>query len=168
MFRKSTLSDVKKIMEIIKQAQESLKELGIDQWQDNYPNSKVIENDINNDCSYILKKNNEIISTIAISFDGEENYENISEGEWITGSNSKYAVIHRVAASNSVRGSGIANKLFKYAENLCKENNIPSVKIDTHEGNIPMQKFLNKNGYKYCGVIYLENGDKRVAFEKVL
>ena len=29
-------------------------------------------------------------------------------------------------------------------------------------------EFFEKNGFKYCGIIYLEDGDKRVAFEKTL
>ena len=45
-FRKSTKSDVSKIMEIVKQAQEYFKSQGIDQWQNNYPNDEVINNDI--------------------------------------------------------------------------------------------------------------------------
>ncbi|MDU2111026.1 MAG: hypothetical protein E7E92_00735, partial [Clostridiales bacterium] len=41
-FRKSTKSDVTKIMEIVKQAQEYFKSQGIDQWQNGYPNEEVI------------------------------------------------------------------------------------------------------------------------------
>ena len=37
-FRKSIKSDVSRIMEIIRQAQEYFKLQGINQWQNNYPN----------------------------------------------------------------------------------------------------------------------------------
>ena len=47
-FRKSIKSDVSRIMEIIRQAQEYFKLQGINQWQNNYPNKEVINNDI--DC----------------------------------------------------------------------------------------------------------------------
>jgi predicted GNAT family N-acyltransferase len=33
---------------------------------------------------------------------------------------------------------------------------------------MPMQKFLQNNGFKYCGIIYLEDGNERLAFEKKL
>ena len=46
------------------------------------------------------------------------------------------------------------------------EKGVPSIKVDTHENNIPMQSLLKKNGFEYCGVVYLEDGGKRVAFEK--
>ena len=34
--------------------------------------------------------------------------------------------------------------------------------------DIPMQNLLKKNGFSYCGVIYLEDGGKRIAFEKII
>ena len=43
---------------------------------------------------------------------------------------------------------------------------IKNIKIDTHEDNLIMQKLLEKNSFKYCGVIYLLDGSKRIAFEK--
>lgn len=54
------------------------------------------------------------------------------------------------------------------AEKICTQNKVYSIKVDTHENNKPMQRLLEKLGYEYCGIIYLENGDKRVAFEKLL
>ena len=45
-------------------------------------------------------------------------------------------------------------------------------KTDTHENNEPMKKFLEKNGFSYCGVIYLDKepdvGEKRIAYEKII
>ena len=66
------------------------------------------------------------------------------------------------------RGKGLASDMLKYAEQLCKEKNIKSIKIDTHLDNKVMRGLISKNGYKYCGIIYLNNGDKRVGYEKIL
>ena len=38
--------------------------------------------------------------------------------------------------------------------------------IDTHKDNIPMQRVLLRNGFVYCGIIHLENGDERIAYQK--
>ncbi|WP_455539180.1 hypothetical protein [Terrisporobacter sp.] len=46
------------------------------------------------------------------------------------------------------------------------EKKVHSIKIDTHEKNISMQNLLKKNNFEYCGIVYLEDGGKRVAFEK--
>ena len=163
-FRKSTKSDVSKIMEIVKQAQEYFKSQGIDQWQNNYPNDEVINNDINNGESYVMLDGDDIVATTVISFAKEKSYENILDGKWIT--NGDYGVIHRIAVDNTHKGKGLSHKIIKYAEEVCKQNNIHSIKVDTHEDNILMQSLLKKNGFEYCGIVYLEKKKKRVAFEK--
>ncbi len=50
---------------------------------------------------------------------------------------------------------------------MCKQRGIHSIKIDTHQENLPMRRFLEKNAFQYCGIIYLENGDERMAFERL-
>ena len=45
-FRKAENSEISEIMKIIKAAQNYLKKEGIDQWQNNYPNSDTIKKDI--------------------------------------------------------------------------------------------------------------------------
>ncbi|MDU1855064.1 MAG: GNAT family N-acetyltransferase, partial [Clostridium baratii] len=61
--RKSVNEDINNIMQIIDEAKEALKEQGIDQWQNGYPNADVIRNDILNNDSYVFIKNNEIVAT---------------------------------------------------------------------------------------------------------
>lgn len=165
-FRKAFETDINDIMNIIKQAQSYFKEQGINQWQNNYPNSETIRNDIANKHSYILLKDNNIVATAAVSFDGEKTYDSIYEGEWIT--NSQYAVIHRIAVDNTYKGLGLSSKIIKNVEELCLSKGVHSIKIDTHEENTSMQKLLKKNKFQYCGIIYLEDGNKRIAFERIL
>ena len=54
-FRKSTYDDVDKILEVIEKAKVKLKKLGLNQWQNGYPDRKIIENDINLGISYVLE-----------------------------------------------------------------------------------------------------------------
>ncbi|MPQ43211.1 GNAT family N-acetyltransferase [Clostridium tarantellae] len=165
-FRKAVKSDIESILEIIKQAQNSLKEQGIDQWQNNYPNIETISNDIVNGYNYVLLKDNKVIATVAVIFEDDKSYESIYEGQWI--SNDDYVVIHRIAVHNDYKALGLSTKIIKYIEKLCGNKNVNSIKVDTHEDNIIMQNFLKKNNFKYCGVVYLEDESKRIAFEKSL
>lgn len=165
-FRKSVKSDTKEIMNIIKEAQSYFKEKKINQWQDGYPNEESIINDIEGGESYVLLVDNRIIATAYLSFKGESDYDVIYEGEWI--GKGDYAVVHRVAVLNEMKGHGVAGELFKNIEGVCLENNINNIKIDTHRENKSMQRFLNKNGFEYCGIVYLKDGAERIAFEKIL
>ena len=180
-FRKSTFDDVDRILEIIEKAKIELKKLGLDQWQKGYPNREVIENDIKLGISYILEEISEkndkfenqiskkIVGTIVLSPKKEEPYSKI-EGKWIT--NDDYIVIHRLAVDTEIKNKGIATKILEFSEKKCIKNKILSIKADTHENNEPMKKFLEKNGFSYCGVIYLDRepdiGEKRIVYEKII
>ena len=176
-FRKSTYDDVDKILEVIEKAKVKLKKLGLNQWQNGYPDRKIIENDINLGISYVLenieKNGNElkskIVGTIVLSPEKEVPYSKI-EGKWIT--DDDYMVIHRMAVDTDVKNRGLASKIMEFSEKVCVEKKILSLKADTHENNEPMKKLLGKNGFSYCGVIYLDKepdvGEKRIAFEKII
>lgn len=166
IFRKSTEKDVKDIINIINGAKEFLKNNKVNQWQEGYPNEEVILEDIEKGYSYVLEDKGIILGTMALSFDGESTYEKIYEGQWL--SNGAYGVIHRIAVNREINIKGIGTELIKKSEEICLEKGIRNIKIDTHEDNISMQKLLEKNNFKYCGVIYLEDNIKRIAFEKVI
>lgn len=165
-FRKSKTSDVKSIIKIINQAQEFFKNKGIDQWQNGYPNEDTIIEDIKNAESYVLEKDGEVVATSMVTFKGEPTYDSIYDGKWL--SNNKYATIHRVAVSNTHKGLGLSTEIIKCIEQLSIDSGVNSIKIDTHEENIPMQRVLKKNGFEYCGIIYVDDSSKRIAFEKLL
>lgn len=166
IFRKTTTEDINKVIKIINQAKVYFKEMKIDQWQDGYPNEEVIKKDITNNSSYVLEKDGDIVATAMFSIERDINYDNIYDGKWLT--KNEYAVIHRIAVNNDFKGLKLGAEIVNNAVKICKENNIGSIRIDTHENNISMQKFLKNNGFKYCGVIYLEDKSPRIAFEKLI
>jgi GNAT superfamily N-acetyltransferase len=165
LFRKSSINDLSEIMEIFHHARIYLKENGVDQWQNGYPHENIIRDDIEKEYSYVLVKEGVIIGTAALFFDGEKTY-NYIKGSWLT--SGSYGTVHRVAVSSAYRNTGAASIMMKHIEQLCTENNAQSIRIDTHEDNKTMRRFLEKCGFKYCGIIYLEDGSERVAFEKLI
>lgn len=161
--RLTTLEDVNAVMSIINQAKEYLKSQGINQWQDGYPNEESIITDINNHEAYVLEKDNEIIATAMISETKEPTYDYI-EGKWLQ--NNKYLVVHRIAIKDDQKGQGLAKIILGEAIKLYPDNY--SIRMDTHDDNLSMQRFLTKYGFTYCGTIYLANKDKRRAYEMIL
>ena len=175
--RKATIKDIDGIMEVIEEARGTIASLGINQWQDGYPQREIIEADINNGVSFCIENTNtgEVVSTFAVFSDGEVLYDRIFDGAWRTGdslSNKKddvcYTAIHRVAISVVKRGSGISGAIIGFAEDAARSIGRASLRIDTHEGNVVMRRMLEKNGFAHCGTIYLLSGDSRVAYEKIV
>lgn len=166
--RPSTKNDLIDIMLFIKDAQHFLAAQNINQWQDNYPNTEVIDRDINNRESFVITTDKgKTIATSMFTINGESTY-NFIKGNWITKNNTKYGVIHRIAVSNNARNKGVAKFIFNVFETRLQKMEFTSLRIDTHKDNHIMQQLLQNLGYVYCGVIYLNNGNERLAYEKVL
>lgn len=161
----SKKEDLKDILNIINQAKKYMKENGINQWNEDYPKIESLENDILCGNSYVVEENNKIIGTFVLIFGEEKTYQKI-EGSWKT--NFSYGTLHRVAVDNFYKGKGVANFILNFAENEAIKNNIFSLRIDTHKDNLPMRKFIEKSHFDFCGIIYVEDGSQRIAFEKNL
>ncbi|MFN8284255.1 MAG: GNAT family N-acetyltransferase [Chitinophagales bacterium] len=164
ILRKATFSEQAVIWEILQQAIAQRKQDGSEQWQNGYPNEQTVHDDINEGNGYVLTDNDEVIAYAAIIFGIEPAYNNIT-GKWL--SNDDYVTVHRVATSNAVKGKGIATHLFNMIEDLCIEQQMYSIKVDTNFDNVPMLRILNKLNYTYCGEIFF-NGAARRAYEKIL
>lgn len=165
-FRRTVFEDVDTVLCIIGQAQNYLKEHGVDQWQNGYPDRDTIADDIQKGYGYVLLKDEIVVGTVAVTFDGEKTYNRIYEGEWI--SDREHATIHRIAVDDQCKGSGLASGIIGYIEQMCRARDIRSIRVDTHRKNRSMQRMLMKNGFQYCGIIYLEDHSERIAFEKIM
>ena len=159
--------DLKSVMEIFHQAQVALKSMNVDQWQNGYPSQKIIKADIKNNISHVVTLDNIIVATAAIFIGHEPTYDNLYNGVWIT-SNEPYCVIHRIAVKEEYKGQNIGAFIVDHAVLLSKNNAASSIRVDTHRDNLPMQRMLQKNGFSYCGIIYLKDKSERFAYEKPL
>ena len=56
---------------------------------------------------------------------------------------------------------GAASFCLNWALEQCR-----NLRIDTHRDNVVMQHMLDKNGFQYCGIIYLEDGSERMGYQK--
>lgn len=164
--RISTQADLLRLMEIFTEARQTIAALGIDQWQDGYPNEQVIMEDIHRKRSYCLEEAGRIWGTFVL-VPQEPCYDRITEGNWLT-QNPNYIAIHRVAVSVAKRGQGLPNLIMSYAADHAASLGRRSLRIDTHQGNLVMRRMLEKQGFIHCGTIYLTSGASRVAYERLL
>ena len=166
IIRLAEKKDIDQIMQIIADARESIGRLGIDQWQYGYPTRDIVKEDIMLERSFVVVENGEICATFALMLHGEPTYKKIYCGAWI--GEGEYLALHRIAIKSANRGKGIAEGIIEFLSKYSNENGYSSVRVDTHEGNAPMRRMLEKNGFEYCGTIHLLDGQERVAYEKLV
>ncbi|MDE6140318.1 MAG: GNAT family N-acetyltransferase [Alistipes sp.] len=163
-FRKAICNDRDTILSIVRSAQLSLCESGIDQWQDGYPSAAIIDEDIaaGNGC-VIEDRDGEIAAYGAVISDGEPAYDHLQDGEWHFGG--RYIVIHRLCVAADRVRQGIANSFFRYAMQMGRRLGIDIIRVDTHSDNRRMLSLLAKEGFAYCGKVSYR-GALRSAFDR--
>lgn len=156
--RKATENDIDAALALYENARAFMRKAGnASQWQGGYPSKELIKKDIDDGNMYVCVHENVPAAVFFFTIGNDPTYARIYGGKWLT--NGEYGVLHRIAVG--IRGAGIAGACFDFCLSRCK-----ALRLDTHKDNIPMQKALKKHGFTYCGVIYLENKDERIAFEK--
>ena len=156
--RKAEMGDLPIILEIYADARRYMREnSNPHQWGDGYPSEELVRKDIAEGICRVCVDRGTVVG-VFVYFEGEDpTYQKIYSGAWKN--DRPYGVIHRIAVAKHCKG--VASFCFAYAFEKCG-----NVKIDTHRDNIPMQRSLLKNGFARCGIIYLESGDERIAFQR--
>ena len=90
----------------------------------------------------------------------EPTYEYIEDGLWLDDT-TPYVTLHRLACVPGVQG--IARCAFEWGE-----AHASSVRVDTHLDNHIMLHIINGRGYTRCGVVYMQDGSPREAFQKMM
>ena len=157
--RKAKLTDLDQMMEIYAKAKRFMDSTGnTTQWKIGYPTRKMIQDDIENGYSYVCIGEDNIVHAALKFFVGEDpTYRVIEQGSWKN--DNTYGTIHRVASDGTIKG--VFSQIVSFCEVIC-----PELRADTHKDNNVMQHLFEKNGFERCGVIYVEDGTPRFAYQR--
>lgn len=154
--RKSTMADLPRMEEIFAFAREQMRKNGNpNQWGSHKPARETLMEDIENQISHVLVEDGHIFGTFVFFVGEDPTYHVIEDGEWLN--NEPYGVIHRVASDGTRKG--MMGLVADYAKSQCS-----NLRIDTHHDNHIMQRALEKQGFKRCGIIYLLDGNPRIGY----
>ena len=156
--RHTEIADLPAVMGVYAHARAMMKQTGNpDQWRDSYPPERLIIDDIKNRNSYVIEQNGEICGVFFFRIGEDPTYRRI-DGQWLC--DAPYGVIHRIAGNGRMKG------VFPQCVAFCAEK-IANLRVDTHHDNKLMQHQIEKCGFTRCGIIYLEDGSPRIAYQRV-
>lgn len=158
LIRKATTSDVPAIMDVLTAAKGIMRASGnFNQWINGYPSEAVIRNDIGNGNGFVVEDDGKVTGYFAFIASPEPTYAEIFDGAWLEDT-LPYHVIHRIGSYPDSHG------IFRSIMDWCvsKDRNL---RIDTHRDNSIMRHNILKYGFRYCGIIFLESGDERLAYQ---
>ena len=165
IIRKANKSDLDNIMLMYKSCVKGMLANNIDQWDETYPNSGVIMEDLIAQSYFVALENGIIIGGINIDQNQDKTYLEI---DWEDKKN-QFLVVHRLAVKVEFWNDGIGKSLMLFAENLVIEKGLNSIRLDTYSGNPKAMEFYKRLGYSELGTIDLKpNKDKYHCFEKII
>ncbi len=167
IIRDAKPTDMAAIMQVMEAAKKIMRQSGnMHQWGDGYPSEVVITNDMEKHGGFVIEESDgetpstgRIVGYFAFLNSPEPTYSKIYHGEWLDDVK-PYHVIHRIASYPDVHG------IFSDIMDFCFSHDA-NIRIDTHKDNRIMQYNIAKHGFAYCGIIYLANGDERLAYQKL-
>lgn len=156
--RKAETGDLSRIQEIYAYARAFMVKTGNPhQWGNHTPSMEQLRQDSQEKKLYVVCDDKEIHGVFFFWIGPDPTYTLIEEGTWRKAS--EYGTIHRIAGDGS---GGILGAAVGFAK-----SQIDYLRIDTHRDNKVMQKALAKQGFEKCGIIYIEDGSPRIAYDYI-
>lgn len=156
MIRPATLHDLPRLLEIYTTARAFMRAHGnMNQWNGPYPDEATLRDDVALQQLYVIEEDQVVHGCFALIGGMEPTYHTIEQGDWT--SSTPYGTIHRIASDGQQRG--MFHQCAEYARQFYNH-----LRVDTHADNYPMQGAVQKSGFRYQGVIHLEDGSPRMAY----
>ncbi|MDD3335590.1 MAG: tRNA (adenosine(37)-N6)-dimethylallyltransferase MiaA [Eubacteriales bacterium] len=158
IIRKAHPTELDRIMDIMESAKVFMAAHGNpNQWVDGYPQRELVAEDLELGRGYVCVEDGHIYAYFML-LSGEEPTYQVIDGAWLN--DLPYLTLHRIASSGEKRG--MMDEIARWA---VRRN--PNLRADTYTDNLPMQKAFERNGFVYCGTIWLEDGRPRMAYHRV-
>ena len=152
--RKANITDTNNILELFKNVINVMDANGIFQWDDIYPDEKILYKDIQNNQMFLGEIDGEIVAAFVLNQECDEEYKN---GNW-NYKQSSFAVIHRFCVNPNFQNKGIGTNTMNTIEEMLKEDSIETIRLDAFSLNPYALKMYEKLGYVNVGEVKWRKG----------
>ena len=156
--RAGEAGDIDEVLALFDGARRFMRSIGNTvQWVNGYPSRTNVEDDIARNAIMVCEDaaTGEIVAAFCMQTWPEHTYAEIFDGAWPD--QMPYGTVHRLASK--YQGKGIGGFCLDWAK-----DRFGTLRADTHESNIPMQRALEGAGFTRCGIVYMDDRSPRVAF----
>lgn len=156
--RTAHAADLPQLLNLYEQARRFMVQTGNPtQWGDGYPKQPLLEQDIARQQLYVAEDAGALTAVFMFFQGPEPTYAEIFEGQWLD--DAPYG--HHPPSGQCGDGAGMGQRCLDWCFSQCG-----NLRGDTHRDNWVMQQQFLKNGFVRCGLVYMEDGTERIAYQR--
>jgi ribosomal protein S18 acetylase RimI-like enzyme len=142
------------LMKVIHACTHTMRQAGIFQWDEIYPNREQIEEDVRCRSLYVAREKGICLGALSLNEKQEEVYKQV---EWC--GIEPALVVHRLCVDPAFQGLGIAGQLMDFAEDLALQRGYASIRLDAYSGNPKAVALYERRGYRRAGQVRFPRRD---------
>ncbi|WP_072499549.1 GNAT family N-acetyltransferase [Olsenella phocaeensis] len=155
--RTAEVHELDDVMHALESSRSFMRARGNPQWERSFPTRAELTSELSRGTLMVCEEEGEgVVGCFVLAPGPDPCYLRIDDGDWLD--DGPYFVVHRFATLR--QGNGVGSFMMAW---LCETAD--SLRMDTHELNLPMQGLLERHGFRRCGVICLSNGEERLAYQ---
>ncbi len=151
LLRPATAADLPAILQLVRQVVPLMQAAGNQQWNRDYPNATVFEQDLAAGHLWVAELASELAGVAALTRNAQD--PEYAQADWDPAAPA--VVVHRLAVAPTAQGRGVAQALLTQAEQLAVAYGFNLVRVDTNSENAATQRLFPKLGYRFAGEISL-------------
>ncbi|MEO3946710.1 GNAT family N-acetyltransferase [Gorillibacterium sp. CAU 1737] len=148
--KRGTADEAAAIMELVECARRHLRESGILQWDQHYPNREVIESDLEKGCLFIWMEEDSHAGIVVLNEEQDLEYSAIPWED----SDGRMLCLHRLIVHPGQQGKGFGKSLLQFAEQQARDGGYTSIRLDAYSGNPVALRLYEQHGYHKRGEVY--------------
>jgi GNAT superfamily N-acetyltransferase len=161
--RLALIEEYEAVLDIFSRAVVQMNDNGIRQWDELYPDKATLLTDIQREQMYVYVIDNRPIACVVLNDEQDSTYKAI---RWSCQSG-RCAVVHRLCVDPLFQNGGVARRMLGAAEELLKQKNYISIRLDAFSQNPFALRLYERAGYTNRGEISLRKG-VFYCYEKLL
>jgi ribosomal protein S18 acetylase RimI-like enzyme len=141
---------VPRLMQILTDCRQSMREQGIYQWDEIYPDPQGIYNDVREKALFIARDSDLCVGLVCLDRNAPDEYRSVP---WSC-SGGSVLVVHRLCVHPNWQRKGVARALMNFAEQFGRSEGCTCIHLDAYSGNARAIDLYERRGYRRRGHVY--------------
>jgi ribosomal protein S18 acetylase RimI-like enzyme len=152
--RKAAEKDLDSIIKMYEEAKKALCARGIYQWDEIYPDKKILSEDVRSGQMYVLDWGEDIAAGLVLNGQYDPLY---LTADWRY-HDRPFAVIHRLCVNPVHQSRGIGSAAVREAERVAAKGGIGAIRLDAFTENQRSLRLYEQLGYRKAGTVRFRKG----------